>query len=89
MILKTVYLSATVDLMRAILARDMDAAMTTKTAVENVQHELRASGARHATCFLELRDDHLRLVPIHHPTDTTHASEVMAAVQACGPSEGN
>ncbi len=70
----------------------MDAAMTTKTAVENAQRELRASGARHAMRFLELRDDHLRLARIHHPTDTTHASDVMATVQAwiwSGPSKGN
>lgn len=45
------------DLTRAILAKDMDAATEAKTAVENAQRELRASGVKHATRFFELRDD--------------------------------
>ena len=45
------------DLTRAILAKDMDAATEAKTAVENAQRELRATGVKHTTRFFELRDD--------------------------------
>ena len=45
------------DLTRAILAKDMDAATEAKTAVENAQRELRASGVKHTTRFFEQRDD--------------------------------
>lgn len=45
------------DLTRAILAKDMDAATEAKTAVENTQRELRATGVKHTTRFFELRDD--------------------------------
>lgn len=44
------------DLTRAILAKDMDAATESKTAVENAQRELRATGVKHATRFFELQD---------------------------------
>lgn len=46
------------DLTQAILAKDMDAATEAKTAVENAQRELRATGVKHTTRFFELRDDH-------------------------------
>jgi len=49
------------DLTRAILAKDMDAATESKTAVENAQRELRASGVKHTTRFFELREN--RWVP--------------------------
>jgi hypothetical protein len=45
------------DLTRAILAKDMDAATESKTAIENAQRELRASGVKHATRFFELREN--------------------------------
>ena len=45
------------DLTRAILAKDMDAATEAKTAVENTQRELRATGVKHTTRFFELRED--------------------------------
>ena len=45
------------DLTHAILAKDMDAATEAKTAVENAQRELRATGVKHTTRFFELRDD--------------------------------
>ena len=44
------------DLTRAIIAKDMDAATEAKTAVENAQRELRATGVQHTTRFFELRD---------------------------------
>jgi oxysterol-binding protein-related protein 8 len=44
------------DLTRAVLAKDMDAATESKTAVENAQRELRATGVKHATRFFELQD---------------------------------
>jgi len=46
------------ELTRAIIARDMDAATEAKTSVENAQRELRATGAKHATRFFELRDQY-------------------------------
>ena len=45
------------DLTRAILAKDMDAATESKTAVENAQREVRASGVKHVTRFFELREN--------------------------------
>jgi hypothetical protein len=51
------------DLTRAILAKDMDAATESKTAVENAQRELRATGVKHVTRFFELRDGDSRWVP--------------------------
>lgn len=49
------------DLTRALLAKDMEAATAAKSAVENAQRELRATGAKHTTRFFEFRDN--RWVP--------------------------
>jgi len=68
------------DLTRAILAKDMDAATESKTAVENAQRELRTTGVKHVTRFFELRDGDSRWVPrIQLPQDPQEAT---ATVQA-------
>jgi len=76
------------DLTRAILAKDMDAATESKTAIENAQRELRASGVKHTTRFFELREN--RWVPrIQLPQDPQEATTAVQAWIWSRPAEGN
>jgi len=76
------------DLTRAILAKDMDAATESKTAVENAQRELRATGIKHATRFFELQDG--RWVPrIQLPQDPQEATSAVKAWIWSRPSESS
>lgn len=77
------------DLTRAILAKDMDAATEAKTAVENAQRELRATGVKHTTRFFELRDDNSWVPRIQLPHDPQEATAAVQAWIWSRPSEDN
>jgi len=77
------------DLTRAILAKDMDAATEAKTAVENSQRELRATGVKHTTRFFELRDDNCWVPRIQLPQDPQEATAAVQAWIWSRPSEDN